>query len=146
MNLKEYIIGILVISLGMLAITGFLNSLASVDYYNVDVVGGNNYSIYNKVDRITEDFKNVQSNLSAIPAEKGDAGFPTYTIGLFKNAKNILFGSTAGIIGALTLGVTMVTDIGANLDFPPSIIAAIVGMVTVLIVLMLFKILFGRDT
>ena len=144
-NLQHYIIGILIVSAFGLAIYTPLNELGGENYYNVPIEDLSN--TFDKIDIILTDFNKSKTGLEGITTSKQEnLAFFTGVADLFANGKDIIFGTTAGIIGTLGLGFDMLTDftkiIGIN--FPDWLFSVLSAMLIVIIVFMAYKLLRGK--
>ncbi len=143
LTLTNMIIGMLIVSGAGLTVYGMLGQLASASYYDVDV--GQDYSAtFDKIDEISKDFNQTKGGLERITTEK-DSGFFTGIADLFVGAKDLLFGTGAGITGSLGLGLTFVSDFTNSMsEFLPAWVELFLyAIVLVLVVGIIYRIFSG---
>ena len=153
MRLKDYMLGMIIIGAFVLCISGFMNTLAN-DYYGTDLEQDKyNITTFSKVNTIFNDWNKTAAALEQIKGTDEETEYPDYLPKTFKRIKDIIFGSanavgsaTKGIVGTMTLGFTLITGIGADIiGIPHWVINVLLAGITILIVLILTKVLTGRD-
>ncbi len=145
-NIKHFIFGLLIVSGFVLAIYEPLKELGGSEVYNVPVQDLTN--TFSKVDEIYQDFNKTKTGLEGITTSKQEnLAFFTGVADLFGNTKDIIFGTTAGIAGSLTLGFDILKDFTLIIGgyFPDWLFPLLGAMLTVLVVMMAVRALRGKD-
>ena len=142
MKLTSYIYGLLIVSVCILTVYGFLQDAAANEHYDLDV-DTQYLGLYNYSDKISADFNRTTYDLQRISGDEDSNVYEEVRDAIIVG-KNIVLGGVSGFIGSITIGFDLLSITAQFLPVPDYFLNIMVAFLIVAIFSIVFYIIVGR--